>query len=147
MFWEDIYIVQPVSDRALADGLATAFHLTLPTVLVVDSVSDSIEGIDERFQIVVERWPVKGDAELRASIYVRSADAEQRLASRATTLATLKRLARKLGSSTITGDESLDPSAWLLIHPGGSTEPVTLEDHGDQESRIVVSKRRVAPVA
>lgn len=147
MFWEDLYILELVSDQALITALAQALDVPTNRVLLVDCLEDTVPAVDERVRVLVERRHARGDAALRASIFLRAPKAEQALEARDATLEALVRLAGLLRTSVVAGDESLDPSAWLLIRPSGSIEPITLDSSSDEEDRVMIAARRSAPVA
>lgn len=77
--------------------------------------------------MLVERRPLEGAFKLHLSVSLRHPGLERGVESRQATLATLQRLAARLDCALIVSDESLDPSAWLLIRGSGAIEAVTLD--------------------
>lgn len=127
MLWEDVLIKCRAADDAIAESVADVFAIDPASVLIVDAVEDALGLVHDSVLVLVERKPLAGASRLHLSLALRHADLECRVQSRTATLAALQRLAARLDCAVITGDESLDPSAWLLIRGSGSVTPVTLD--------------------
>jgi hypothetical protein len=127
MLWEDVLVECPVVDTALATSLADVFAIEPKEVLIADPADDALPLLDDGVRVLVERRRLAGDFQLHLSLFLRDADLERAVDGRAATLAALQRLAARLGCAVLTGDESLDPSAWLLVRGSGPIDAVRLD--------------------
>ncbi len=127
MLWQDVLVQCPAPDSVLAGAVADVFAIDPGVVLVVDDVT-GLDRIDDGVLVLVERRLLEGVFRLYATLTLRDARLERDVQSREATFAALQRLAARLDCAVLTDDESLDPSAYLLIRGSGTIEPVTLDD-------------------
>ena len=127
MLWKDVLVQCHVADSTLARPVADTFAIDPQAVLIVDATEDILAMQRDDALVVVERRPLEGACKLVLSLFLRDVMLERDVDSRSATLEALGRLADRLGCTVLTGDESVDPTAWLVIRSSGAMEPVTLD--------------------
>lgn len=127
MIWRALLIEQARHDGAIGKALAVTFGTSAERVRIVDDAIGEpgmpFEGLD----IVAERRPLGGSAQLVVDVYLVNSSVEQ-CAAITPDIELIRKLAQDLQTAILTDDDRLDPSGYRRVTPDGSVESVHLDD-------------------
>jgi hypothetical protein len=129
--WTDLMLDHVLDDGMLADGFAQIFEQSPADVGVVDAIllASSI------VPILVERRDLGGDFPLGVSVYL-CPELQRRVSDPFDEQIAIARLCALWHCRCLFSDDDLNPYSWLLMHPSGLLEAVTVDaerlDHKDE---------------
>jgi hypothetical protein len=137
MIWRALLIEQARHDSAIAEALAATFGTLVDRVWIVDDAVGEQGPPCDRTDILAERRPMSGSAELVVDVYLVDTAVERRAAT-TDDVELVRMLARCLDTAILTDNDDLDPSGFLRVGPDGSVESVHLDDDQLDEGIVAV---------
>lgn len=139
--WTDLILSRALSDQVLTEGLGQVFGVRPSQVRVTGRLAEGTPPADlPAAPLWVERVPLSGAFPLQVSIFLPDRNLQNRVRDTAASEAAIAGLCARWRCRCLFSDDALNPYTWLLMHPTGLLEAVTVDaSRLDDQDQFVIS--------